>query len=1470
MKLFILVLNVIGFWLMADPAHADPIITMIATAIAKGGIGAFLIKTLVSTVLTLGVSLLQKAMQKKPEQETGVKIEVRMGDDLPMSFLLGKYATAGKRKYINTWGDDGKTPNAYLVDVLEIGCMPSFAGPLGLTSVWFDDQKCGVRWDQPHPDGRGYPVVEYRDRKGNDYLWIKYLDGTQGLDPYLFAKFGADPERPWLPSMIGRGCQLVIVTARYNSDFFSGVPAGVFEPHPLPLYDVRKDSTNGGYGSHRWGDVSTYEPSTNNAVVAYNIIRGIYYNDEWMFGGQNLAPHRLPASNWIAAANECDRQIDLAAGGTENQFRAGYEVTGDDQPLDVVDTLRGGCSGRLAENGGIFKMLVGGVGSPVYSFTDNEILVTKGQSYDPFPTLSATYNAVEATYPEPAEKWAMKDAPALYNADLEAEDGNRRLPVGLKFPSTPFATQVQRLMRAMILDYRRFRTHQFYLPPEAYALEANDVVAWSSTSQGYNNKKFIVVQIDGHPDTNQLVTLKEVDPSDHDWSKNFELPTTIGWTGSISAPPQPMQGWSVQKEIIRDANGVPRRPAIRVSCTPDLDDVLQVQVTVQLKASGNIVFDSTSYPYAEPFSWLVSGDWCLPSTAYQVRGKLIPYTNRPTLFSDWIDVTTDDTRLSISELTADIIAAFAKLQDWINDELPDQILENAQAILDEVQARVDAIASEESQRVAGALEASSRYRDLVREIASIRDYAADLANASYTQKEQLRQSLTARIGDVVANFTDQITVAVSANAALALRVTTIEAGTGSLQAQITQVDRARADDYQALSDRMSLQSAGTDNQFDPAANALWTFDTTVLGWTGNGNPTVANGFLRPADHATDPYVLSPTGLGVVGNASRQIRARIRRTGAPVWEGIAWWKAASDAGWDIARQLVLSAPDFNLDGVALVTFNMAWSGTIDQIRIDLSSAQTATDYFEFDWIAIGSPSPGASRAELAAEQQARASGDSANAQAITSLQAQLATTNGTVQANSTAIGSLSGTVTALGNTVSAQGQSLTSLSQTVDGKASIESVNQLANDVEALGGGVGITSIGQSVAAIRNSLLPQSMQGVDQDFANFLDKMNGQAAVSLVAQTLTSQITLTQTSLDILSQAVTQVQATLPGLATSAALTALTSRVTAAEDSITSQSQAITSIQAALPGKAEASALNSLSQTVSQQGNTLSSQGQAITSLQNSITGKADASALQSLQTTVNQQGVDIQSAASALTQVTATANGATADAKFKMEVVAGPAGYTQIGAQARYDSGSGYKAVGWYARVPADPNAPAGFYVQASQFGLIDNGAVPFAVSGGVTYLVNANIQYADIGTLQVGRSNIRSGSISRVDYNALGVAGIGTTNTPITGLTAPHGENVGACIVHSAFSLAGDGVYVNNVQQPVQVVISIWDNINNAYTAVIEHNFMGRSHFAHEFNFTPPSWITSTTFRFDVRVVSGSNVTANNRTIRILSLYGR
>ncbi|WP_457587281.1 hypothetical protein [Ensifer canadensis] len=779
MRLKTLLLSSTAFWLLAAaPASAAPVVaavTAFAGFLGSGTIGAIIVKGAIGFALNAGMSLYAKAKAKKAaanQAPRGVNVQVRLGEDNPASFVPSTYATPGVRNYAGSWGQIGKTPRAFFVDVIELGCMPL----PGLAGMWAGDKKCTILWDQPHPGGLGCPVQEFRVN-GTDYMWVKFADGTQTTaDPYLVEKFGGHPDRPYLSTMIGRGCPWAAVTTRINADLYpSGKPDYLFETLPMVWYDLRKDSSVGGDGPQRWNDRSTWAPSDNNAVIIYNIIRGIYYGSEWVFGGQNLAAFRLPASNWMAAANECDRLITKADGTKEKQFRFGYEIRCDMEPLDVIDEARKGCNGQIAECGGIFKMLVGAPGSAVYSFTDAHIVVTSPQQLEPFRPLEQTHNAIEATYPEPAEKWVIKDAPARRDPGMLAADNNIPSPMGMSFPATPFATQVQRLMEAILKDGRRFAVHSINLPPESKVLEPNDVVAWTSAHNGYTNKKFLITRRAGTAGGRQQFLLKEIDPTDHGWTPSMELPTSIGHVGPEPVTPQPMEGWAAAPAEILDESGTARRPAIRIACAADLDDVARVHVQVRLKSTQAILFDSDQTPYPRPHSggatqWTLSGAWCMPNQVYEVMGRYIPYTQRPTLWGAPIEVRTPDVRdtdirVGLGQTDKDVRARFRELQD----------------------------------------EMDSFFRPTIEQMLQ------DLSSIGALGQVQ-RQRMIEQIGSAFASISEERSVRVTAQEATARILVTLEAALGDANARIAREELARATVDQAL----TTSIVAAESRFDAA------------------------------------------------------------------------------------------------------------------------------------------------------------------------------------------------------------------------------------------------------------------------------------------------------------------------------------------------------------------------------------------------------------------------------------------------------------------------------------------------------------------------------------------------------------------------------------------------------------------------------------------------------------------------------
>ncbi len=177
---------------------------------------AFIVQIVVALVLSAAATLIQQALAKRPEEQRkpGVRGELQVGGDNPLACILGRYATAGQLEYAGTWGNPGGVPNAKFVKVVSVSDLPV----RGLSGFYVDGARVTFA-ATPDPEF-GYPVLEYR-RGNRDFLWVKFYDGSQtAADPYLLDKFGADPERPWLPDMIGRGVAYFIATAHVNREFF--------------------------------------------------------------------------------------------------------------------------------------------------------------------------------------------------------------------------------------------------------------------------------------------------------------------------------------------------------------------------------------------------------------------------------------------------------------------------------------------------------------------------------------------------------------------------------------------------------------------------------------------------------------------------------------------------------------------------------------------------------------------------------------------------------------------------------------------------------------------------------------------------------------------------------------------------------------------------------------------------------------------------------------------------------------------------------------------------------------------------------------------------------------------------------------------------------------------------------------------------------------------------------------------------
>lgn len=698
-----------------------------------GVVGSFLLKTAVG----LGVSLLAQSLAGKSKDPTfSINGTIQGGGDVSRSFILGRTATAGSLVFVNTWGQDGDTPNAYLTQVIALSDMPV----RGLAEVWVN----GERATLGGLTDRGYAVNEYADS-----LWVKFYDGTQtSADSFLFTSV-SNGNRWWNPDRIGRGVAYAIVTARVSKNMFSGVPSFKFVLEGMRLYDPSRDSTVGGVGGHRYADPATWGGDGDflPAVQIYNLLRGIYYNGQWVYGLQNLSSARLPASAWIAQIEKHRAGIQEST-GVVNTYRSGGEIQVEAPLTSAVEALLTACQGKISEVGGVYYLHSGSPDAPVIPFTDDDILSTEEQEFTPFLGLADTINGVSANYPSPVDGWVIKTAPPLYRTDLEAIDGNRRLMADVDLNFVPYAEQVQRLMRSALEEARRFRRHTIVLPPRFWAYATpGTVFSWTSERNGYIDK---LMRIDGVADRANLdvmIDITEVDPADYDWDTDVDFqPPVDGQLGVIRPTPQAIVDWFAEPATVKDSDGEDRRPAIRLTWDNTdgrLDDVIGIEYEVRLQSSLEKVNEGrTDQPQVG--SMLISQS-LLPNESYVVRGRYIPGGDRPVLWSGFIPVITPNILLSDKDVYVDIdLEGIEDALGWLRN--------NARTAQDAIDGLISA--------------------------------TMELATVAYKDTRNLARDMSVELGAARAEYREDIQIAVNETMAVAGKVESLTAALGGNTASI--------------------------------------------------------------------------------------------------------------------------------------------------------------------------------------------------------------------------------------------------------------------------------------------------------------------------------------------------------------------------------------------------------------------------------------------------------------------------------------------------------------------------------------------------------------------------------------------------------------------------------------------------------------------------------------------------------------
>lgn len=300
---------------------------------------------------------------------------------------------------------------------------------------------------------------------------------TQTVDTYL----NSIKPTEWDSSHRLRGCAYLVVTLDLEDPRFQGGPPNLTcRVKGKKLYDPRKDSTNGGSGSHRYNNPATWEWSDNPALCTR----------DWIVGEYGMAHDNADVvdSFTIAAANACDVTFSFNIGitsFTQPTYRCNGVATTEEAREAVLDKLADSMAG-FAVYGAQWQIIAGAWTAPVMALTDDDLdgqieVIQAGAGIDElFNGVRGTYIGIDSASPT--------DFQPYQNSTFVTADGEP-LWQDVALPFTNTKIHCSNIARVLTERSRNSQVIQYPAKLRAWPLQIGDRVTVTSTEYGITTPK---------------------------------------------------------------------------------------------------------------------------------------------------------------------------------------------------------------------------------------------------------------------------------------------------------------------------------------------------------------------------------------------------------------------------------------------------------------------------------------------------------------------------------------------------------------------------------------------------------------------------------------------------------------------------------------------------------------------------------------------------------------------------------------------------------------------------------------------------------------------------------------------------------------------------------------------------------------------------------------------------------------------
>lgn len=446
-----------------------------ATTLAGGyALGAAVVGYLATTAIT---SLVLSALAPKPSAGNQGQIVNTRDPAGTQEYVYGQVRKGGNIIFIESTGD----ANKYLH--LVIALAGHECEEIG--DIYINDEIVTL-------DGSGYVTDDRWSKDGNStYIRIRKHDGSQTTaDSALLSETSATAE------FVGNGVAYIYVRLLYeNSVFSGGIPTFTAVVKGRKVYDPRGTPTTA------W---------TANAALCIR---------DYITSELGLADENVDDDYFSAAANDCDDDITLAAGGTEDRYQLNAVVNSSSTIGQALQDMVTACNGTLYLSGGEWRLRVGTYSAPVKSFTLDDF--RSDISVETRASRRDNFNAVIGRFVSADDDWVETDFPPITSSTFLAEDGGEENQADLSLPMVTSASQAQRVAKQTLYRAREQITLTADFGLRALDVEVGDIIDLTIDDYGWSAKEFEVATwklfIGNTGAVRVNMTLRETSEAAFDW-----------------------------------------------------------------------------------------------------------------------------------------------------------------------------------------------------------------------------------------------------------------------------------------------------------------------------------------------------------------------------------------------------------------------------------------------------------------------------------------------------------------------------------------------------------------------------------------------------------------------------------------------------------------------------------------------------------------------------------------------------------------------------------------------------------------------------------------------------------------------------------------------------------------------------------------------------------------------------------------